>query len=108
VEASYIWVVVICMAAANYLTRFPATVLFSRVKIPEPIMRWLAFVPASVMGSLVALEIFKPKGDFIDPLSSPYVWAGLLTAAAYYVWRSFLGATLVGLVAFVALRSILG
>ncbi len=107
-EAGFIWAVVIGMALANYMTRFPSIALFSRVSLPEPFMRWLSFIPASVMGALVALELFRPGGEFIDSAASPHLWAGLLTALAYRLTHSFLGATMVGMIAFVMLRSLFG
>ncbi len=104
----FIWAVVIGMAVTNYLTRFPPIAVVSRIDLPRPVMRWLSFIPVSVMGSLVALEVLRPGGTFVDPLTSPYVWAALPTALVYRLTRSFLGATVTGMVLFVALRVLLG
>lgn len=106
-EDSYIWAVIIGMAVLNYLVRFPPIALISRMTLPKPILRWLSFVPAAVMGSLVALEVFRPQGRFVDPLTSPYLWAALITGITYRFTSSFLGATIAGIVAFVILRSLL-
>ncbi|MDZ4178637.1 MAG: AzlD domain-containing protein [Coriobacteriia bacterium] len=107
-DAGFIWAVVIGMALANYLTRFPPIAIVSRMELPGPVMRWLSFIPVSVMGALVALEVFRPGGSFTDPVSSPYVWAALPTALVYWRTRSFLGSTVAGMVLFVALRALLG
>lgn len=106
-EDSYILAVIIGMAALNYIVRFPPIALISRIALPKPILRWLSFVPAAVMGSLVALEVFRPRGRFVDPLTSPYLWAALITSITYRFTRSFLGATIAGIVAFVILGSLL-
>ncbi|MDZ4177788.1 MAG: AzlD domain-containing protein [Coriobacteriia bacterium] len=107
-DPAFIWTVVVGMALANYLTRFPPIAIVSRIELPAPLMRWLSFIPVSVMGALVALEVFRPGGTFTDPVSSPYVWAALPTALVYWRTRSFLGATVAGMVLFVALRALLG
>ncbi|MDO9107689.1 MAG: AzlD domain-containing protein [Coriobacteriia bacterium] len=104
----FIWSVVIGMALANFLVRFIPIAIVSRVELPGPIMRWLSFIPASVMGALVAAEVFRPGGSWIDPVHSPYGWAALLTGLVYWRSRSFLGATLAGMLGFVALRAWLG
>lgn len=106
-DNSYIWAVIIGMAVLNYLVRFPPIALISRITLPKPVLRWLSFVPAAVMGSLVALEVFRPQGNFVAPLTSPYLWAALLTGIVYRLTRSFLGATIAGIVAFVILRHLL-
>lgn len=106
--SSFIWTVVIGMAVANYLTRFPPIAIVSRVRLPRPVMRWLSFIPISVMGALVALEVLRPSGQWAHPLSNPYLWAAIPTALVYVKTRSFLGATISGIVLFVAIRALIG
>jgi len=108
VSDAYIWSIVIGMALANFAVRFIPIAVVSRMELPRPVMRWLSYIPASVMGALVAGEIFRPGGAWVAPLTSPYFWAALPTAFVYWRTRSFLGATLMGMLAFVALRALLG
>jgi len=108
VSDTYIWSVVIGMALANFAVRFIPIAIVSRIELPRPIMRWLSYIPASVMGALVAGEVFRPGGDWVAPLTSPYFWASIPTAFVYVRTRSFLGATLTGMLSFVALRAVLG
>lgn len=105
---TFIWTVIVGMALANFLLRFLPIAIVSRIDLPDPLLRWFSFIPASVMGALVALEILRPGGAWVDPVSSPYFWAALPTAVVYLRTRSFLGATLAGMVSFVALRALLG
>lgn len=105
---AYIWSVVIGMALANFFVRFIPIAVVSRMDLPRPVMRWLSYIPASVMGALVAGEIFRPGGTWAPPLTSPYFWASIPTALVYWRTRSFLGATVVGMLSFVALRALLG
>jgi branched-subunit amino acid transport protein len=103
-----IWTIIIGMACANFVLRFVPIAIVSRLELPAPVMRWLSFVPASVMGSLVALEVLRPGGAWSNPITSPYFLAALPTAAIYWRTRSFMGATLFGMLSFVALRFLLG
>lgn len=105
---TYIWSVIIGMAALNFLVRFVPIAIVSRMDLPRPMMRWLSYIPASVMGALVAGEVLRPGGEWQQPLTSPHVWASVITALVYWRTRSFLGATLAGMLSFVALRGLLG
>jgi branched-subunit amino acid transport protein len=105
---TFIWTVIAGMALANFVLRFMPIAIVSRIDLPAPLLRWFSFIPASVMGALVALEVLRPGGAWTDPISSPYAWATLPTAIVYLRTRSFLGATLTGMASFVALRALLG
>ncbi len=96
------------MAVANFLVRFPPIAVVSRLRLPEQLMRWLGFVPAAVMGALVAGEVLRPGGEYLLTVRSPYLLAAIPTALVYAVTRSFLGATLAGMLFFVAIRALLG
>ena len=107
-SAATAWAVIVGMAVTNFLVRFVPISVVSRMRLPEPVQRWLSFVPVSVMAALVAVSVLRPDGDWLLTLSNPYVIAALPTAAVYAKTRSFLGATLVGMLAFLAVRSFLG
>ena len=95
------------MALTNFALRFLPLAFLSRLQLPRPVMLWLSYVPISVMGALVASEVLRPGGEWQPPLTSPYVWASALTIVTFRLTRSFLGATLAGIAAFVVLRAVL-
>lgn len=107
-DDAYVWTVIALMAVANFLVRFPPIAIVSRLTLPEPVMRWLALVPAAVMGSLVAGEVLRPGGEYLLTPGNPYLLAAVPTALVYLKTRSFLGATLAGMLFFVAIRTLLG
>lgn len=101
---TFIWAIIAGMAVLNFLVRFPPIAIMSRLELPRPILRWLAFVPVSVMGALVAGEVLRPGGVWTAPLTSPSVYAAIITALVFRFTRSFLGATVAGMASFVALQ----
>jgi len=107
VSATTIWVVIVGMAVLNFAVRYPPIALVSRLNLPAPIMRWLSFVPIAVMGALVASEVLRPQGAWANPLTSPSVYAAVITAVAFRATRSFLGATVTGMIAFVILQRVM-
>jgi branched-subunit amino acid transport protein len=105
--AATIWAVIVGMALLNFAVRFPPIAVVSRLDLPAPMMRWLSFVPIAVMGALVASEVLRPQGAWANPLTSPSLYAALLTAVVFRSTRSFLGATVSGMVTFVVLQRML-
>ncbi len=103
-----IWTVIVFMALINFALRFVPLALLSRVKLPAPIMRWLSFVPISVMGALVATEVMRPNNTWQPPATNAGIYAAVLTMLVFRFTRSFLGATLAGMVSFVALNAFIG
>ncbi len=100
--------VIIGMGLINFALRFVPLAVLSRIDLPRPLMRWLEYVPVSVMGALVATEVLRPKGQFVPPLTNPGFYAAILTALVFRFSRSFLGATLAGMASYVALRWLIG
>lgn len=105
---AYIWAVIGAMALANYVVRFLPIAIVSRLELPAPIRRWLSFVPVAVMAALVAGEVLRPGGKAVVPWTNPYLFAAIPTGLVFYKTRSFLGATLAGILFFLAFRALLG
>lgn len=103
VSATTIWGVIVGMALLNYAVRFPPMAIVSRMELPKPVMRWLSFIPIAVMGALVASQVLTPNGVWQNPLTSPSVYAAIITGLVFRFTRSFLGATIAGMASFVVL-----
>jgi len=108
ISQTTIWTVIIGMAVTNFVIRATPIAVLSRRTLPAPVLRWLSFVPISVMGALVTSEVLRPGGQWQPPLTNPGFYAAILTALVFRYTRSFLGATLVGIVSYVALRAVIG
>lgn len=108
VSQSLIWGVIVGMGVINLTLRFVPMAIVQRLELPPIVTRWLSFVPISVMGALVAKEVLLPGDRFQQPLTSPGVWAAVLTMLVFRFTRSFLGATVAGMLSFVILRGLIG
>jgi branched-subunit amino acid transport protein len=95
------------MAVVNFALRFAPIAVFSRIELHPRFLRWLEYVPISVMGALVATEVLRPGSHWQPPLTNPGLYAAVLTAIVFRYSRSFLGATVAGMVSFVLLRAII-
>jgi branched-subunit amino acid transport protein len=104
----YIWSAIAGMAACTFALRLLPIAALSRMRIPPLVERWLSFVPVSVMAALVTGEVLRPGGAWISPVKNPYLLAAIPTALVYRLTRSLLGATIAGILAFLAFRALLG
>ncbi|MDO8964894.1 MAG: AzlD domain-containing protein [Coriobacteriia bacterium] len=103
-----IWIVIVGMALTNVILRALPLAILSRMELPPIVERWLGFVPVSVMAAMVATSVLQPDGIWLPPLTNPYLLASVPTAVVYRSTRSFLGATAVGILSFLAFRYMLG
>ncbi len=102
------WAVIVGMALVNFGLRFIPLAVLSRISLPRWLTRWLSYIPVSVMATLVVGEVFRPEGAWIEGVLDPYFLAAVATGLVYWRTRSFAGATVAGVVAFLALGTVLG
>jgi branched-subunit amino acid transport protein len=107
-DPTLVWGLILGMALTNIVVRATPIAVMSRFELPEAVRRWLSYVPVSVMSAMVALEVIKPGDQWRVTLANPYLLAAVPTALVYRFTRSFLGATLAGIAAFLAFRYLLG
>ncbi|MBN2248219.1 MAG: AzlD domain-containing protein [Coriobacteriia bacterium] len=107
-SATTIWAVIAGMALVNFLIRFPSLAVLSRTALPAWAKRWLSYIPVSAMATLVVGGVVRPDGRWLPPFANPYLWASIITGVVYWRFRSFLGATVVGVICFLAFAALLG
>ena len=106
--AALAWGLVAGMALTSLVVRGTPMAVMSRLRLPATVERWLGYIPVSVMAAIVAVQVLRPDGRYLPLAHNPYLFATLPTALVYRYTRSFLGATVIGILSFVALRYLLG
>lgn len=91
----------------TFIPRVLPLMILSRLALPEWAMRWLSFVPISVMAALVAQELLLHEGKLSLQDNSIPLIAALPTIAAALWKRSLLITVLVGVISVMLLRMIL-
>jgi branched-subunit amino acid transport protein len=102
-----IWGLIAGMAVTNFVIRATPISVMSRLDLPQPVRRWLGYVPVSVMAAIVAVQVLRPADRLDLSLTNHYLLAAVPTALVYRFTRSFLGATAAGMLTFLALRYLL-
>lgn len=95
------------MALVTYLPRMLPLVALSRMQLPEPVLRWLGFVPVSVLSALLAKELLIADGGLALPPAHPQLLAALPAFIVAATTRSLMGTVLTGMAAMALLRLLL-
>jgi len=120
-----ILVLIIGMGVVNFSLRFAPLAALSRLRLPEGLMRWLSYVPAAVMGALLATEVLIPalevasgggsgsNGaagalDALLLLRNAGIYGALAAMLAYKLSKSFIGSTVAGVVVYVLIQWLVG
>lgn len=96
------------MALVTYLPRMLPLVVLSRFQLPPLLLRWLGFVPVSVLSALLAKELLLSNGRLAFSLSHPYLVAALPTFVVAAWSRSLMGTVLTGIGAMALIRFLAG
>lgn len=105
-DTNTLLILIIGLGLTNLALRFLPLLALSKVNLPRPIMRWLSFVPVSVMGALFAKEVLLPSAEFDMPLQNPGIYGALVAMLAYKLTKSFVGSTLAGVISFILIREL--
>ena len=98
------------MALVTYLPRMLPVVVLSRFRLPPWLLRWLGFVPVSVLSALLARELLFGAGSggaLALPPAQPQLLAAIPAFLAAVYMRSLMGTVVVGIVAMALLRHLI-
>ena len=99
--------IVLGSALVTVLPRVLPLVVLSRLDLPAWARAWLSYVPVSILGSLLASELFLPGGR-MAPLAGNLSLIAIVPAIALaWAYRSIIGAVLAGVAAMALLRAFL-
>lgn len=77
------WIIIAVIGLGTFLTRFAFIGLFGKAGVPSWLERWLRYVPAAVLSSLVVTTL--AEGDQAGPLAAR-IGAALL--GVLVAWRT--------------------
>ena len=104
---SYVWLTIVGMAAATYLTRAPIFLALARRPLPPRVRLWLRLIPLAVLPALALPLILVDQGRLVASPTHPPLW-GAVVVFVLAAWRVNLLVTVVVAVATVALLRALG
>ena len=88
----------ILMTLVTYLPRFLPVLLLSKRSLPRPLVRWLSYIPAAVLASLLGPALLIPA-DRLDLTlgANPGFWVSLPVFLIAFLTRNLFATVLSGM-----------
>lgn len=99
-----IYLLILGMWLVNYLPRLLPMVVLSKIKIPLSVIQWLGFVPAAVLGAIIAPSILMPEQELFVSLQNKYLLAAIPTFGIALKTRSLVWTLVAGMMAMALLQ----
>lgn len=98
VRPEILWII-IGTSIVTFIPRVLPLVVLSKIQLPEWGLRWLHYIPITVMAALLSQELLSPES-----LEWNKLWAAIPAFLIAFLTRSLLATVLVGIVAVMMLR----
>jgi len=99
-----IYVVIFGLWLANYLPRMLPMVVLSKIKMPEPVIRWLGFVPAAVLAAIIVPSVLMPESRLLISFNNNYLLSSIPAFVVAFKTRSLVWTLVVGMAAMALLQ----
>lgn len=90
-------VFVVAMMLATYPLRLVPLIALSDRKLPEPLVRWMRYIPPAVFSALVFPGLLLRNGAPAVTISNPYLWAALVTFLVTMATRNLSTSVIAGI-----------
>ncbi|ASZ69438.1 AzlD domain-containing protein [Bacillus cereus] len=98
-----IFLIILGSAIVTFIPRVVPLMVLSRFELPEWVMRWLNYVPISVIAALIGQEIFIHDGKIASLTSNIEFLAAIPTFFIAIKTRSLMGTVLGGIISIIVL-----
>jgi len=99
-----VFLIILGSALVTFLPRVVPLMVLSRMELPEWGIRWLNYVPISVMAALVGQELFVHDGQLTSLWTNVELFAAIPTVLVAIKTRSLLGTVVAGMISIMILR----
>jgi branched-subunit amino acid transport protein len=97
VDEKTVFLTIVGMTLATYVPRVaPALTLASR-SLPDPVVRWLSYVPTAVLSAMLFPALLLRDSTFDLSLENLFLWASVPAFALAWKTRSFFGTVALGM-----------
>ncbi len=88
---------IVGMTLVTYIPRvIPVLALASRT-LPEPVIRWLSFVPTAVLSAMLFPSLLLKEGSFDFSSENFFLWASIPALLLAWRTKSFFGTVALGM-----------
>ncbi len=96
------------MTIVTYIPRVIPVLVLSRRSLPEPLERWLSYVPVAVLAALLAPALFAPEGIVdLAVTTNPAFWVSIPVFIIALFTRNLFATVLSGMLMIALFRHLL-
>lgn len=92
-----IFLTILGMMAVTYIPRALPVLALARRTLPEPVIRWLGFIPVAVLAAMLVPSLVAPEKALDFSFRNIFLWAAVPTFLVCWKTRSFVGAVVTGM-----------
>ena len=107
-DQKVVFLTIIGMLAVTYVPRMVPLVALASRTLPESVVRWLSFVPAAVLASMLFPALLLKDGHFNFAPDNYFLWAAIPAFLLAWRTKSFFGTVALGMVLVAAGRYFVG
>jgi branched-subunit amino acid transport protein len=101
-----VWLVIVGMALATYLTRAPLLLALARRPLPPRLRLWLRLIPLAVLPALALPLVLVDHGRLVASPTHPPLWGAVLVFVLAGLRVNLLVTVAVAVAAVAALRAL--
>lgn len=90
-------VFVVAMMLATYPLRLAPLLVLSDRRLPDPLVRWMSYIPPAVFSALVFPGLLLRNDEPAATVSNPFLWAALVTLLVTVATRNLSKSVLAGI-----------
>ena len=107
-DPGYIWLAIVGISSATFLTRSTLHLLGSRLALPPRVESALRFAPACALAAIVVPDLVLVHGNVVLSPDNARLLGALVGAAVCLITRSALATIALGMLAFWVVRAGVG
>jgi branched-subunit amino acid transport protein len=107
-DQKIVFLTIVGMLAVTYVPRMVPLVALASRTLPEPVVRWLSYVPAAVLSSMLFPALLLRDGHLDLSLDNYFLWAAVPAFLLAWRTKSFFGTVALGMALVAAGRYFLG
>ncbi|AMK11187.1 AzlD domain-containing protein [Pseudodesulfovibrio indicus] len=107
-DQKIVFLTIVGMLAVTYIPRMVPLVALASRTLPEPVVRWLSYVPAAVLASMLFPALLLKDGQFDVTPSNYFLWAAVPAFLLAWRTKSFFGTVALGMALVAAGRYFFG
>lgn len=102
------WLLIFLMALVTFLPRYLPMALANKFKLSPLLERALELVPTAVLVTIITQASLFPDGVLDVSLSNPHFLSAVIASVTALITRQLFLTIIIGLVAFISLRLLMG